>query len=396
MKNISFIIAGLKFGGAERAVSNLSLSLSKLGYNIFLIVFDSSNFAYKYGGKLLVINSSVSNIPIFKVINFIKRYKSIKYYKKKYKIDISISFLDGPNILNGLSKINEKVIFSIRNFPFRKEISFFVNLNRFLLKLLYNKADLIVCVSDYIRKHLIHRLNININKIITVNNFIDIDKIQLCFNEVLENKYRSIFDEKVIITVGRFNKHKGHLHLIKAFKRVVEFDNNVKLVIIGEGVLHDSYLSLIDKLKLERNVFLLGFQENPYKYINNSQIFVLSSITEGFPNVLIEAMGTKIAVISTDCLTGPREILAPGTESNHNLDSIEYAKYGILVPVSTKFSFKETDVLNKDEELLAEAIIHLLKSDIKREHYKEKAKIRAKDFDKDILINRWIEILNCL
>ena len=114
MKNIAIIVPSLKGGGAERVVSLLSQELSKK-YNLYLIVFDSEEMSFEYGGKLIDIDiKSHSNI-FMKTYNVFKRAYRVRKIKKKYKIQSSISFLGSANIVNILSRVNEKTIVSIHS-----------------------------------------------------------------------------------------------------------------------------------------------------------------------------------------------------------------------------------------------------------------------------------------
>ena len=119
-----------------------------------------------------------------------------------------------------------------------------------------------------------------------------------------------------IINVARLTDQKDHLTLLRAVNNLKN-KINFNLLIIGYGVNKKKILHFIKKNKLSKKVKLMRFQENPYKYIIKSDIFILSSIYEGLPNVLLEAMTLKKIIISSNCQTGPKEILNNG-------------KYGIM------------------------------------------------------------------
>lgn len=122
-----------------------------------------------------------------------------------------------------------------------------------------------------------------------------------------------------ILSVGRLAPQKDHKNLIEAFSFFVKSHNAI-LVILGEGPLRSELEALIKKLKLEDNIFLHGFVLDPYPWFRSADLFVLSSRWEGFGNVLVEALECGVPVVSTDCPSGPAEIL-------------EYGRYGKLVPV---------------------------------------------------------------
>ena len=172
-------------------------------------------------------------------------------------------------------------------------------------------------------------------------------------------------------------EQKNHKLVLSAIKEVEAF-----LYIIGDGVLKNKLESLIQEYNLENRVFLLGRQENPYKYLSKADCFLFSSNYEGFPNVLLEALSCNLPIISTDCLSGPREILAPNSDLKFQLkDGIEFAKYGVLVPVNDVDKLKEAmNLMIADKDL--------------RSRYKEKARQRAGDFDVKKIIKQYEDVLN--
>src|SRR5699024_4123697 len=189
-----------------------------------------------------------------------------------------------------------------------------------------------------------------------------------------------------VITAGRLNEQKGHIHLLNAFSKVKKSVPNSQLVFLGEGKLEASLKESAKELGIHNNVHFLGFKRNPFKYIAQSKVFVMTSYYEGFPNALAEAMACKIPVISTDCQSGPREILAPditkGTiESKNN-------RFGILLPNIT--------VYNKDK--VENMIFNSIKSLIVNEKYNndvaKKSYDRVNDFDIGRIINVWLKLIN--
>ena len=159
----------------------------------------------------------------------------------------------------------------------------------------------------------------------------------------------------IIMGIGRLEKQKNFQLLIKAHKLLLERNINNNLVILGQGSQEMYLKSLIQKLSVEKSVIFLGFQENPYKYLKQADIFVQSSIYEGLPTVLIEALVLNIPVVATNCPDGAKEILENG-------------KYGLLVKMN-------------DEKALADAIEKILLDREIREKYKIKNKEAISRFD---------------
>jgi len=131
----------------------------------------------------------------------------------------------------------------------------------------------------------------------------------------------------VIINVGRLTKQKGQRHLLESFAALSR-EREARLVIIGEGVKDEgegeALPRMARKLGIADRVRFLGFRDNPYKYMARSDVFVLSSLYEGFPNVLVEAMACRCPVVAYNCPSGPSEILSAGRKKGE-------AEYGILV-----------------------------------------------------------------
>jgi glycosyltransferase involved in cell wall biosynthesis len=143
-----------------------------------------------------------------------------------------------------------------------------------------------------------------------------------------------------------------------------------KLVILGEGKDRNEILHIVKRLKLETSVILAGWQENVIPYLQNAVSLVHASRYEGWPNVLVEAMACGCPVISTDCKTGPAEILDNG-------------KYGILVPVD-------------DIEALSNAMTEIAENHEKRHYYKKLGKKRSEDFEASKIASRYIETIHQL
>ncbi|HIQ50620.1 MAG TPA: glycosyltransferase, partial [Nautiliaceae bacterium] len=177
------------------------------------------------------------------------------------------------------------------------------------------------------------------------------------------------------ITIGRLESQKNHKLLINAIKNI-----NANLWIIGDGHLKKELEDMIKNLKLQDKVKLLGRQSNPYKFLAKADAFVFSSNYEGFPNVLLEALACELPIISTDCKSGPREILAPNSDFTKQTTDIEIAEFGILVPVG-------------DVKRMADAMKIIIEDENLRNRLRKKALNRAKDFEVDKIIKEWEEII---
>jgi glycosyltransferase involved in cell wall biosynthesis len=152
-----------------------------------------------------------------------------------------------------------------------------------------------------------------------VYNIVDDVHSRLLMQEPVSHVWFDRKDGPILIAAGRLAPWKGFADLIRAMKLVPE-ERGARLIILGDGPLRAELEALTVELGLSKVVSLLGYVENPLKYFSHSDVFVLSSHVEGLPNVLVEAMMCGCTPVSTDCPTGPREVLQDG-------------KYGYLVPV---------------------------------------------------------------
>ena len=387
-KNVAFLIHALSNGGAERIMSYVAE-----GYNAenkYLIVYHREDQEYDFNGKIISLDINPAKSIVGKFMNYIKRIYKLKKLKKELNIQKTISMLDSPNIINIFSRHNDKIVISLRNHKSKEFSGKKQKLYNAFIRFIYNRADKIIAISDGVKEDAINNLKLNANIIEVIYNPIDVEKIKKLKEEEIEDKYIKLFEENiVIINSGRLTYQKGQWNLIRAFKKVVESNLNVKLAILGRGELEDDLIKLIKQLQLEDKVILLGYQSNPFKYIYKSKIFVLSSLFEGFGNVILEAMACGIPVISTDCESGPKEIIAEKYDLNKVTTDVTYEKYGVLVPVFDGSVNYSDDNLNREEDILANSIIKLLNNSQIIKQYRKNGVNRVKDFNLKSIIEMW-------
>lgn len=395
MKKVNLFIQTLSTGGAERVVSNIAINLESNIKKTILLYGEDSKTTYPYDGELIYLDRSKSNNEYDKIRELISRINAIKKVKKQDKDTTTISFLEYPNLINSLTTKHGKSIISVRNHMSTKHKSGLkARFWNATIKYLYPKADLTVAVSEEIKSDLIDNYKIDANKIKVIYNSYDIDSIQQMAEENIETKYQEIFNNPVIITAGRLNKQKGHWHLIRAFAKVKETIPNAQLVLLGEGELEGYLKQLAAELNILDSTHFLGFQKNPFKFISRSQLFAMSSFHEGFPNALAEAMACGVPVVSSDCLSGPREILAP---DEFKIDKIKYGinenRYGVLVPVCDGNKYGVDDPITNEENEMSKALIQLLKDEEKRDYFSRQSLKRIKDFEISNIIKEWESII---
>lgn len=397
-KSIDFIIGTLSTGGAERVVSNLSMKMDKSIDRSILLFGKNARIEYSYGGRLDTLDGiNHEKNFYYKVFALFQRIKKLKKRKNENPNKTYLSFLEYPNLINLLSKKREKTVISVRNHMTTKHQNGLKKYFwKFTIKYLYVKSDIIVAVSEEIKNDLHLNFGIPIKKIQVINNSYDLEYINLKSNIPLEEKYKELFSKPVIITAGRLDNQKGQWHLIRVFSEIAKLDDELQLVILGRGKIESQLRELVSKYNLNHRIHFLGFQENPFKFIKNSNLFVLPSKHEGFPNALAEAMACGVPVVSTDCLSGPREILAP-EEMDISFDNFDYSnktsRYGILTPNFESQNFNATDILNPQEIIMKNEIMQLVNNEDKLKYYAEKSLERIRDFEINKIIKKWEEVL---
>jgi len=387
-KKVIFLMPTLSTGGGERIVSELSLNLPEDIQRI-IVVFTGirDKTSYNYNGKIVSLNLPISSNFAVKIYSFFLGIYKFKKIIKEEKPDHIISFGGQLSVINILS--NKKALVTFESF-IPTTYSFSERIFGILIRFLFNRADKIIVCSKEIGNSLVRNFGVKKEKIKVLYNPIDINKINNLVTEPLEPEYQEIFKNPVIINIGRFAEMKGQWHLVGTFKEVKNKIKDAKLVILGRGELEQGLRKLIKNLDLENDVYLLGWQKNPFKFLANSKLFVLSSPGgEGLPYVILEAMACRLPIISTDCKSGPREILAPNTDPNYQTRDIEYAQYGILTPVCTGKFYEDDHPLNREEKILTDAMVEVLSNKELLKNLAEKSKQRAEEFDAKNIIKEW-------
>ncbi len=392
-KRIMIISRALSHGGAERVATNLATSLSKY-HDVILVILDGSRNTYGSTVETIDLELSIRKNG-FKIKWYTTLIKNINKIKREKKITHAISFLSEPDLANVLTKRNSKAIISIRN---KQSALVKGRLKKIRDKVLFSKSDEIVALSEMVKYDLVKNYDVDEEKIKVIYNPCDKENIKNnIYKDIMTKEEKDIFEssDNIIITAGRLSYQKGQWHLIRSFSEVVKVINDAKLIILGVGEKEEYLRKLIKEFKLENNIYLLGHKSNPYVYLNKSNVFVFSSLFEGLGNVLLEAMACELPIISTDCDSGPRELLDPKNDirKTGKADNIIYGEYGILVPVFDGIEYSMYDPLTKEELIYSKAIIEILRNQELRLKYKRKSIERGDDFSVDSISQQWLNLI---
>ncbi len=337
-KKIMFIVPSMRGGGSERIMSILVNHLDREIYDIILILLKKEGqYLDDLPNDIEIVDLNVkgTRFAIPQIISMIKNYKPDIVFSTLGYLNLLISIIK-PFLSKQIKFIaRESSIVSVNN-----RNSKYPNLFDLLYKIFYNNFDLIICQSDYMKNDLIKNYKIKKEKMVVINNPVNIEHI----NKLSTKSDKLLFDRSKInlLTVGRLSKEKGYDMLLQAISKL---DSNYHLTIIGMGNEENALKSLVKKLSIEHKVDFIGIQENPYKYMRAANLFISSSRHEGFPNVVLEANACSTPVVAFDCPGGTREII----ENDLNGFLVECGNIDKLVEkiiVASDYPWNKNDISN--------------------------------------------------
>jgi glycosyltransferase involved in cell wall biosynthesis len=358
---IGLFLPSLDGGGAERVFVELANEFARLGARVDLALADAR-------GPYLPEVTPAVRVVDFGVSGVLQSLPKLARYLRKERLEALLSGLDHANIVAILARVaagnRTRSVISIRSVPtagYRETPS----LRRWallrLMRLAYPFADAIVVNSDAVASDASELLGVPRRRLHTVYNPLNVCRIQRLSFERVDHPWCVAGAAPIILGVGRLDVLKDFPSLIRAFS-LVRSSRECRLVILGEGPDHAKLEGLIRQLGLDREVLLAGFVSNPFSWMRRARVFVSSSLTEGCPNALMQALACGIPVISTDSVGGSAEILQGG-------------KWGALVAVG-------------DIRAMATAIEASLDTtnhpDVRQ---------RARDFAHDTIARQYLQIL---
>lgn len=318
IRKIAFYIPNFDGGGAERVMLNLANGIAELpNTSVDFVVTQKQGplvSDVSHNVNLIELGSSRIATSVFPLIT----------YLRKTQPDALVSALNTANIISIIAKFfsfrKTRFIVTVHNtlsLSAQNVRSLRARLIPWLISTLFPHAHGIVAVSRGVADDLTSVTGLKTNKIEVIYNPVITPEVRTLSQESCPDEWINDPSTPVLLSIGRLSPQKDFKNLLEAMAIVIK-QRPVKLIILGEGDLRQSLESLIVKLNLTESVKMPGFVKNPYSYMSNADLFVLSSQWEGLPTVLIEALYCKAKLVSTDCPSGPKEILNNG-------------QYGLLV-----------------------------------------------------------------
>ncbi|MFU1783389.1 glycosyltransferase [Haloarcula japonica] len=357
---IAFYVPSLTVGGAERVTVSVANGLAERGYEVDLVVsFNEGAFRKEINEQVTIVDLDTPKIPVVGIgasVPCLSRYLSVRspaimFSQMTYANDIhlvsqlvarsdTVSIGTIHNTLGMQEKSKEKLVQSLQ-------------------RRLAGQANQFVAVSEGVAESVVEYVGIDREKVSVLHNPIPVHDVQAQAQESVDHRWLASPEHEVVLGIGRLERAKNFSSFLRAFAQLHANRPQTRAIIVGKGSKRSELEDLARELDIEDVVSFAGFVDNPYGFMGSASVLAMSSIHEGLPTVLIEALACGCQVVSTDCPSGPAEILDDG-------------EYGRLTPVG-------------DDTALADAIEATLESPISTDRLIE----RANDFAPDAVIDEY-------
>jgi glycosyltransferase involved in cell wall biosynthesis len=363
-KRITFFMDALHGGGAEKAVVNLLKGLVQRDEFILDLVLSTLEGPYldqvPKEVRIIDLNKGRVITSILPLANYLRQNRPWALIANMGHVNVVAT------VAKALARIPTRLVLIEQNTISQDKSDLRrAKLLPFFMKMLYPFADSVAGVSAGVARDLEQELGLGKETVKVLNNPVVNEDLITQSNADFEHPWFTTNSPPVFLAVGRLNQQKDFSNLLKAFAQVRK-QKSARLIILGEGQERQQLEEMIDNLGLTEDILMPGFVKNPYAYMKRASCFVLSSRQEGLPTVLIEAMACGCPVVSTNCPSGPDEILDHGT-------------YGFLVPI-------------KNSEALAEAMLKTLENPLNT----EKLIQRANEYSTEKVVDTYLSLLSCI
>lgn len=355
-KSILFLIPTLGGGGAERVLTNLANNLNPNKYDITIQTLFRGGINSKYLNRnIKFLEGSVNQFPgnVLLLKLFSPRLLYRIWIKKRY--DIVVSYLEGPTarIVAGCPFVNSKLVSWIHVEQLTLTAATYCYRSEKEARWCNSRYHATVCVAESVKEDFLKFFPETKNCMVLYNTNED-DKVKtLAQKEVDDLEFPT---DVIVVSVGRLTEAKGYDRLLRVHMRLIAEGVKHQIFILGDGIDKEKLETQIRELGIQDTFHLLGFKENPYKYVSKADLFVCSSRREGFSTAVTEAMILGIPIVTTNC-SGSYELCGHNNE------------YGI--------------VITNDENGIYEGFKRMLSDKSVLSHYKEKAIERGLTFSKN-------------
>lgn len=342
------VIPTLTVGGAERVVSIIANNWSNNNMDVHIVLLVGGKVSFVVKNKIVIhrLNFPINRRGFYKLFELIKLLFAFRKLIKQENPDFVLSFMNKYNlfVLCSLIGVKNRIIVSERDSPTEK-LSYLVV---FLRNIFYKYADGVLCQTEDSRRFIIAQTG---NKnVISIPNPVE-----------FKDETIDVPKEKIILNVGRLVEKKGQKFLLEIFSNLK--CNNWKLVIVGDGPLKESLINLAKELNIYDRVMFIGNTSDVHKWYKKSSIFAFTSILEGFPNSLAEAMVNGLPCISFNCKTGPSDIII------HGVNGVLIEEKNILGFVDQLQMLIDNEELRNSYSKEARKIINKINSDFISSEY---------------------------
>jgi glycosyltransferase involved in cell wall biosynthesis len=363
--DVAFFIPSLTVGGAQRVTISIANGLAERGYAVDLVLsYREGTFLERVSDCVTIVSLDTPRVPVVGIGASIPGLRSYLENRTPAVLFSAMTYASVVSIASGMALDVDTVFVPVEHDTFGIRPGLKERLTSYLAKYLYAFADHVVAVSEGVADSVIAGTTTNASDVSVLYNPVPVAEVRSESRASVDDSWLRSDRFEVILSVGRLESVQKDLPtLLEAFERLNRAREDTRLILAGTGPERQELLALATELGVEEVVSLPGYVENPYSYMQQASAFVLSSRREGLPTVLIEALACGCPVVSTDCPSGPREILAHGT-------------YGALVPVG-------------DERALADAILSTLEDPPDPAELSE----RADDFSTDVIVEEYVAFL---
>lgn len=362
--HVAFYIPALHVGGAQQVTVNVANGLAERGVTVDIVLsYGEGLLRAAVSDKVTIIDLEtphILGIGIGASIPVLRRY----LHRREPSILFSaMTFANVIAICACRIADTDTTVVAVEHDTFSMQRGFKQRLVSNAAKHLLGSTDCVVAVSEGVKESIVEKTVVDPEMISVLHNPICIDEIRVQAQETVKHRWLDSDQTDVVLSVGRLEPQKDLDTLLRAFALVRKERPQAKLIIAGDGSQRHHLESVADKLGIADDVSFSGYVENVYGYMSRADVFVLSSKHEGLPSTLIEALACGCPVVSTDCPSGPREILEGGV-------------LGPLVPVG-------------DEQALAEAVHTTLDDPTNTERLRS----RAEEFSMNAVIDDYLKFV---